>query len=70
MKTTVKLGMGKAIVVEPRGDEIGVRVTLQVFGAVVHTEDMTPDAWGVFQSGGDLALEASAIAAARKAAAC
>lgn len=55
MKTTVKLGLGKAISVEPDGE--GIRVTLTALGAPIHVELITPDQAEALHFGIDQVLE-------------
>lgn len=56
MKTTVKLGQGRAIVVQPAADG-RVRVDVTVMGVVVAGHTLTPDQWGALSLGGDEALK-------------
>lgn len=69
MKTTVKLGLSKAITVQPEG--AGLRIDLCLFGQPAHTEHLTADQVGALMFGMEQALEvqASRAAAAAKVAA-
>lgn len=66
MKTTVKLGNGKAIVVQPARKGLGVLFEVMLFNTVIHSEVMTPDAWGALSVGGEMAAEAALIAHERE----
>lgn len=68
MKTTVKLGAGKAIVVSPAPG--GVRVDLTVAGVVMGGDRMTPDQCGALIFGIEQALEKGQIEADRTAGRC
>jgi hypothetical protein len=63
MKTTIKLGAGRALVVQPQGE--GVRVDLTFGGVVLGGDVLTPDQTGALLVGLELAAEAVGIAAQR-----
>ena len=46
MKTTIKLDIGKAIVITPNNTGRGVRVSLEVFGASMGSGVLAPDQCG------------------------
>jgi hypothetical protein len=65
MKTTVKLGKGKALIVKP--SPRGVAIELTVAGVVIVSDHLTPDQCGAFMFGLEQALEVGQIAADRAA---
>lgn len=67
MKTTIKLGAGRAIVVTPAPG--GVRIDLTMAGVVVGGDRITPDQCGALMFGIEQALEKSQIEADRQGAA-
>lgn len=67
MKTTIKLGAGRAIVVTPAPG--GVRVDLTMAGVVMGGDRITPDQCGALIFGIEQALEKGQIEADREGAA-
>ncbi len=63
MKTTIKLGAGRALIVQPQGE--GVRVDLTFGGVVMGGDVLTPDQCGALMIGLERATEAAGIAADR-----
>jgi len=63
MKTTIKLGAGRALVVQPQAP--GVRVDLTFGGVVMGGDVLTPDQTGELLVGIELAAEAAGIAERR-----
>lgn len=64
MKTTIKLGAGRAIVVTPAPG--GVRVDLTMAGMVMGGDKLTPDQCGALMFGIEQALEKGQIEADRQ----
>lgn len=64
MKTTIKLGAARAIVITPAPN--GVRVDLTMAGVVIGGDHMTADQAGALMFGIEQALEASNIAKQRE----
>jgi len=56
MKTTVKLGAGRAVTIEP-GEE-GVRIAYEIWGVPLEASEITPDQAGALLFGIEQALEA------------
>lgn len=61
MKTTIKLDLTKAVVIEPEGK--GVRLSIMVGSIPAYRQSLTPDQCGAFL----FALEQAAEAAAQRA---
>lgn len=63
MKTTVKLSLTEAVVIENNPDKPGLVLTFKVLGMEFRRE-VTPDQWGVIAGAGDAALATQAVRAA------
>lgn len=68
MKTTIKLGGGKAVIVD-RGARGGVSVDFTFGGVSVGRDELTPDQCGALIFGIEQALEAAGVSQDRAAAA-
>lgn len=67
MKTTIKLGGGKAVIVQP-GNKSGVLVEFTFGGVSVGRDELTPDQCGALMFGIEQALEVAGVAQDRAAA--
>lgn len=67
MKTTIKLGGGKAVIVQP-GSKAGVLVEFMFGGVSVGRDELTPDQCGALMFGIEQALEVAGVAQDRAAA--
>lgn len=65
MKTTVKLGKGKSLIVYP--SPRGVAIDVSVAGVVIVSDHLTADQCGAFMFGIEMALERGQVAQEREA---